>query len=187
MGRTETEKDPAMGAGWPPLLEVLHQRITGIVGQREDAFTPGLAGADQNVASAPIDIFQLESDDLASPEAQPRQQQKHGAVSQPFGCRIGGERQNTLQIFCCQRTRQGGVPPLAHARDGKWQVMRDDSCCREEAQENQHRDTGVPPGRGSPVRGAGLDEGGARTTKPRPRSAPSRPAPTFPSRYTVYL
>lgn len=70
---TQVEEDPAMSAGWPPLLQIAHQRLADILGQREDTFTASFAGADQKVPRTPIDIFQLKSHDLTSPKAQPRQ------------------------------------------------------------------------------------------------------------------
>jgi hypothetical protein len=52
----EVEKDLAMRAGWPSLLEVAHHRLAGVLRQRQHTLATGFPGTDQHVTRSPVDI-----------------------------------------------------------------------------------------------------------------------------------
>jgi len=58
-----------------------------------------LARANQQVAPAPVNVFQTEAADLAGTETQARQQQKDGAVAEAFDRSLVRRRQHPGQIL----------------------------------------------------------------------------------------
>ena len=55
--RAEAEKEMAMRADWPPLLEVAHYRLARVLRRRRHTLATGLASANQDVACSPVDII----------------------------------------------------------------------------------------------------------------------------------
>ena len=112
-------------AGGSSTLEIGADGLAHIDRHRQDALAPTLA-ANEQLAAIPVAILQLQSDDLASPQTQARQQQQHStiakadrggevtAVDGPLGM-LRGDRLGHSRRTC----------PAGHRRHGSDEFRRD--------------------------------------------------------------
>jgi hypothetical protein len=73
-GRSAPKENPATGAAWPARAQVDHDGFTDIDWQRQVCPTSTLA-PDGDSAAVPIDVVQIQRNDLAGSQSQASEQQ----------------------------------------------------------------------------------------------------------------
>jgi hypothetical protein len=85
--------------------DVIHDRFAHIRGKRHPIMQLALA-ADEDLARAPVDVVELDRDNLGSAKSEPRHEQQHRVVAPPDGV-VGANRlDQPLDLFGLEIARQ---------------------------------------------------------------------------------
>jgi hypothetical protein len=110
-------------AGLPPgnlSLEMLSQSLPDLLRQREPFLCTALP-AHPNCSPSPVNVFELETTDFATPEPEPRQEEQHRPVSPPDRRASIGDAQEPLDFLIVQSLGEPSDSPAGRA----WQACRD--------------------------------------------------------------
>ena len=101
---------------WPGLQDVVPQRISHVLRQRQFRLPPRLA-ADPDDGPVPVDVVESQPGDVAGPERQPGEQQQGRPVAQPDRRRHVAGRDHALDVVLTDVPGQALAPEPRHRRD----------------------------------------------------------------------
>ena len=139
-GGTTLQKDLAAVTRRATALQVGHQRLAHLVGQRQAARLVGLAGTNAEASIRPIDIVQAQRHDCVGPQAKPCEQQEDGVVAPTARGVAGRRRQQQLDFVRQQARREGGMRPLRWDGGGGLQARPDRAAEDEKPKQGSDRD-----------------------------------------------
>lgn len=83
---TAADKQRIGIGAWPTFIEVGHDRVTNLLGQRQSGVTTALP-TNMNPGALPVDVTQPEMHDISRPKAQTGQQEQDGPIPPSNGWR----------------------------------------------------------------------------------------------------
>ena len=133
-GGTRGEKHVVRGHGRTLGLEILKNRVAGVLGQRQTHDTSTLAH-DTEPSLSPLKILESEADNFVTPQTEPRQQQHHGSIASRHAAGAIASRNDALHLRVGEIAGQAGQPPRRHSGDRLDEVWRAPSMRYQVAQE----------------------------------------------------
>src|SRR5262245_7005369 len=101
--------------------EVDGQGFADVGGQRQ-AGVPASLAPHLQLAGSPIDVIELQGEDLARPQPQAGQEEEEGAIAAGGAAVPPASTDDPFDLFGGEVLRQYGGPPLRHGRDGPGEV-----------------------------------------------------------------
>jgi hypothetical protein len=77
---SEGEEHPAVPVAWAAALEILSQCCADLLGHGQHPLAAAFAGPQTDLSRTPVQVAELEGDDLARTQAEARQQQQDRTV-----------------------------------------------------------------------------------------------------------
>src|SRR3990170_3883522 len=88
---------------------------------------------------SPVDVFKLQGDHFAGPQAQPRQKKKDGPIPATGGNPGIASANNLFDLFGLEELRHLREPPCGHGRNGPGEIAPGLSVLEEETKEGAQR------------------------------------------------
>ena len=137
--RFAAQKHLPLVAVWPGLQDVVPQRISHVLRQRQFRLPPRLA-ADPDDGPVPVDVVESQPGDIAGPERQPGEQQQGRLVAQPDRRRHVAGRDHALDVVLSDVPGQAPALESGHRRDRVDKFRPAEAVGPEETQVHPERD-----------------------------------------------
>ena len=111
------EQSACCAGDWPTVQQTGSDSLTDLAGQWQKIATVVLA-RNRDDASGPDHVVERQSDDFASPQAQPSQEQQDGVVAPPNRGTAVTTLQERVDLVRCKGFRQAGEAPVRNPRYG---------------------------------------------------------------------
>ena len=121
-GRLAHEQAACCAGGRPTVLQIGGDSLTNFVWQRQKIAAVALAGNGDD-ASGPVHVIKCQTDDFASPQPQPCQEQQDGAVASPNRTETVTALEERADFVRRKGFWQAGKAPVRNPRDGAGDVL----------------------------------------------------------------
>src|SRR5215469_14425562 len=129
MGRKGTERRTAADKHaitirlWPALLQIEDEGVADLLGQRQ-ARLPARLPRYMDPPVPPVDITELQLDDISCAKSQSRKQKQNRAVALSHSSGWIAQRKSALHLFGLQISWERREPPMRYKRDAGFSSNR---------------------------------------------------------------